>query len=135
MALKEEIEMDECLIYHISTNPITTSIENLIADEGDMEFAIQGLDVVTTGMLPTTQETIEAIKKSSLVYLSGNIDSTTFFELGIALSLDKKIYSVTSSPKKKLTRALHYDLDSIEVISLRELYYLLEELVNDERGH
>lgn len=77
-------------IYQLSTNPIIKNTSTFIGDENDVAIGFVGEFSVMTGMNNSISKTIEAIKNSSLVYISGAIDQATFFELGWATSLNKK---------------------------------------------
>lgn len=116
-------------IYRISTNPINRNefylleeSENTIGVGFNENFSIE------TGMNNSIDKTIEAIKDSSLVYISGAIDPTTFFELGIAIALNKKIYYVTEQKNNFINLQFPYTLEKLKPIRYKEFIALIESL-------
>ena len=118
--------------YQISTNPITESEYQLIPYddfEENFSFGFVGEFSVVTGMNNTVQETIAAIENSSLVYMIHGLDVTSYFELGIAISLGKKVYYVTEHTHKTLDFQLPYTLENLIPITYEEFTKLSKDWI------
>ncbi|OTN77899.1 hypothetical protein A5886_003000 [Enterococcus sp. 8G7_MSG3316] len=70
--------------------------------------------------------TIAAIKKSELVYMAGDVDATTLFELGIAISLGKTVYYVAEQAENKVAALLSYDVEQLKYISFQQFMDIME---------
>lgn len=66
-----------------------------------------------SGISFSAKETIENIKNSFLVYIIGELDVTSFFELGLAISLGKTVYYVTQKEYSNYDFKLPYELDGL----------------------
>lgn len=86
---------NEAYLYQISTNPIHQNGTLLSMHDQDTGFGFGGELSIVTGMNNSLETTIAAIKNSTMVYISGEVDATTYFELGLAISLEKTVYYVT----------------------------------------
>lgn len=117
----------EKYIYQISTNPISNNVL-LLDQENATGLSIISDFYIITGMNNSVDETIESIKKSSLVYISGEIDATTFFELGLAASLGKQIYYVTDEQEDKISTFLPYALDNLNLITYDNFINLIGDI-------
>lgn len=116
-------------IYQISTNPIIQENPTIfLQEEESCSFGFIGDFSVVTGMNDSVNKTIDAIKNSLLVYITGEIDATTFFELGLAVSLEKKIYYVTDKQQNLFDVHLPYDLSNLEMIDYKSFMNVIEEL-------
>ena len=116
-------------IYQISTNPIIQENPTVfLQEEESCSFGFIGDFSVVTGMNDSVNKTIDAIKNSLLVYITGEIDATTFFELGLAVSLEKKIYYVTDKQQNLFDVHFPYDLSNLEMIDYKSFMNVIEEL-------
>lgn len=122
-------ESKKIYIYQISTNPINRNGLYLV-DESENTIGVGFSEVfsIVTGMSNSISKTIEAIKNSSLVYINGAIDATTFFELGMAISLDKEIYYVTEETKNFFNLQLPYPLEKLKLIGYKDFISLINKL-------
>ena len=119
-------------VYQISTNPII-EVENQLIPYDDCEdnfsFGFLSDFSVVTAMNNSLEKTIETIKNSSLVYIIQGLDFTSYFELGLAISLGKKVYYVTLHEHKKLDFQLPYDdLEKLIPITYDRFTKLVDEL-------
>lgn len=118
-------------VYQISTNPIIKS-ENQIIPYDDYEdtfsFDFIGDFSIVTGMNSSVEKTIETIKNSSLVYIIHELDFTSYFELGLAISLDKKVYYVTLNKHDVLNFQLPYKLENLIPITVEEFSQLIDTI-------
>ncbi|MDT2404829.1 hypothetical protein P7D43_20880 [Enterococcus avium] len=122
-------EMKKNYIYQISTNPIKRNSSHLFGEsENTIGIGFSKDCSIITGMNNSIGKTIEAIKNSSLVYINGAIDPTTFFELGLAISLDKEIYYVTDQKNNFFNLQLPYPLEKVKSIEYKEFISLVESL-------
>ena len=71
---------------------------------------------------------MDAIKNSLFVYITGEMDATTFFKLGLAVSLEKKIYYVTDTQQNLIDVPLPYNLPNLEMIDYKGFMSVIEEL-------
>jgi len=113
-------ESNGTYIYHISTNPKHQKGDLFSMDEQAIGFSIQGQVSIVTGMNDSLAATIAAIKKSELVYMAGDVDATTLFELGIAISLGKTVYYVAEQAENKVAALLPYDVEQLKYISFQQ---------------
>ncbi|MGY3704647.1 hypothetical protein BW731_07855 [Vagococcus martis] len=106
-------------IYQISTNPIIESraLSSFYEKEEITSFGFLNDFCVMTGMCSSLEQTIDTIKKSSLVFITGYMDHTSFFELGLAVSLDKQIYYVTEHLNNTLNLPFPYSIEPHMMIS------------------
>jgi nucleoside 2-deoxyribosyltransferase len=70
--------------------------------------------------------TIAAIKKSKLVYMAGDVDATTLFELGIAISLGRTVYYVAEQAENKVAALLPYDVEQLKYVSFQRFMDIVE---------
>lgn len=118
-------------VFQISTNPISESKSQLIPYddyEESFSFSFIGDFSMVTGMNNSLEKTIEAIKNSSLVYMIHGLDFTSYFELGLAISLGKKIYYVTEQKHDKFNFQLPYNLENLIPITYEEFNKLVDDL-------
>lgn len=119
-------------LYQISTNPIIEAESQLIPYddyEDNFSFGFMSDFSVVTGMNNSLEKTIEIIKNSSLVYIIHGLDFTSYFELGLAISLGKKVYYVTLHEHNKLGFQLPYDdLQNLIPITYDQFIKLVDEL-------
>lgn len=119
-------------VYQISTNPIIEAESQLIPYddyEDNFSFGFMGDFSVVTGMNNSLEKTVEIIKNSSLVYIIHGLDFTSYFELGLAISLGKKVYYVTLHEHNKLDFQLPYDdLQNLIPITYDQFIKLVDEL-------
>lgn len=118
----------EKYIYQISTNPALKNETSFLGYEEDFSFSLNREYCVMTGMNNSLHKTIETIGKSALVYIAGEIDHTTFFELGLAISLNKTVYYVTEQQENIFQLQLPYELENIIRINYQNFIQLIDEL-------
>lgn len=120
----------EILIYQISTNPIIESNNTHLPINDIDNFAFGFVDdfSIITGMMNSLDKTIAAIKKSSLIYMTGELDQTSYFELGLAISLGKKVYYVTEKTYDILDFGLPYSVENLIPINYEAFIKLVDEI-------
>lgn len=117
--------------YQISTNPIVEG-ENQVVPYNDYEenfsFTFVGDILDVTGMNNSIEKTIEAIKNSALVFIIHSLDFTAYFELGLAISLGKKVYYVTEHGHAQFDFQLPYEVDNLIPITYQNFIKVVNEL-------
>lgn len=115
-------------IYLISTNPIVESKNKWLPfeEEGGSAYGFAVESLVVTGMNNSIEGTIKAIKESFLVIMTGEMDQTTYFELGLAISLGKKVYYMANKKYDSYDFQLPYELSQLTPISFEQLGDVLD---------
>lgn len=117
-------------IYQISTNPILESHDlfSFYEKEEVTSFGFLNDFCIMTGMCSSLEQTIDTIKKSSLVFITGYMDHASFFELGLAVSLDKKIYYVTEHQNNTFNLPFPYTVNQITPILYDDFINIVDNL-------
>ncbi|MGX6969790.1 hypothetical protein [Vagococcus bubulae] len=117
-------------IYQISTNPVLESnaLFSFYEKEETTSFGFLNDFSIMTGMCSSLEQTIDTIKKSSLVFITGYMDHTSFFELGLAVSLDKQIYYVTEHLSNTFNLPFPYSIEQIIPISYDDFINIVDYL-------
>ncbi len=80
------------------------------------------------GMCSSLEQTVDTIKNSSLVSITGYMDHTSFFELRLAVSLDKQIYYVTEHLNNTFNLPFPYSIEQIIPISYDDFISIVDHL-------
>ena len=118
-------------VYQISTNPVNESKNKIIPftnQEENFSFGFIGDFAIVTGMNNSVEKTIDAIQKSSFIYITGEMDQATYFELGVAISLNKTVYYVTEKKKINFDFQLPYSVDKLVPITYQKFIELVDNL-------
>lgn len=118
---------NEAYLYQISTNPIHQNGTLLSMHDQDTGFGFGGELSIVTGMNNSLETTIAAIKNSTMVYISGEVDATTYFELRLAISLEKTVYYVTERGDNAVEALLPYDMAQLNCVSFKTFIQIVEE--------
>lgn len=95
---------NEAYLYQISTNPIHQNGTLLSMHDQDTGFGFGGELSIVTGMNNSLETTIAAIKNSTMVYISGEVDATTL-----------------------LKRCYPYDMAQLNCVSFKTFIQIVEE--------
>ncbi|WP_207940684.1 hypothetical protein DOK78_001788 [Enterococcus sp. DIV2402] len=95
-------------IYQITTNPRQESQllvnPKLFEDEKGRVAAVAiPINCIQTGMYHHLEDIKYFMLKAAFIFTLGNLDETSYFELGIASALKKKIYVVSKNKKLSAT--------------------------------
>lgn len=123
---------NEIYLYQISTNPIHQKGYLHSMDEQDIGFGFGGDISIITGMNYSLETTIADIQNSAIAYISGDIDATTLFELGLAVSLGKTVYYVTEQEENTVEVLLPYDVPQLQLVSYKSFIQIVEEQMENE---
>jgi len=108
------------LIYRISINPITESqlfSDYILYDKDDYSSTIIQIpnDCVQTGFFQNINDVKDVIEKADIIFSLGDIDILASIEIGLALSLGKTIFFVTTNKDKTIKNLNIPYLDSMKV--------------------
>lgn len=120
-------------VYRISTNPQRQEcLLDLMAFDsaGDFGIALQGeeLKLTQTGEYSSVKQVREAIAEADFIFMAGELDRTSYFELGMCGALGKKVYIVLSDDAGEVRPAdlqlavQDLDAESISIEGLIEIF-------------
>lgn len=88
-------------IYRISTNPqkheTILDLRDFEDTEDNISISVHSDDYAETGYFSTLNQAVDWIETSDLIFLYGEVDTATCFDLGLCSALSKPVFLVSNT--------------------------------------